>query len=304
MHLRVRRAPTRTVTVTTTTDETTTGKALLAPRGDSLRQRHRGDRLRARPPSGTTTIILPSGTYPLSGGTLSLTRDATIARRRRLGTTISGGGPSRCSTSARRPGRRSAASRSREGQRPHSVREPTVLLRPERTGRQRRRDRNAGTLTLVNSVVCGNTASAGRTQTSSSCALPFGDSLPPRGERRFRWRRRRDLQHRHDDDRKLDHRRQYNAGRDGTEPAPPERPTRAPGGGRWRWQRRLGAGIHNDRGTTTITGSTICGNNAGPGGNGGPGQRRQLRGERRRQPGAQAQGRRRRRDRQLRGLSP
>ena len=168
MHASAARADS-TVTVTTTTDETTTGERhLLAARGDSLRRAAPRRPTAGPAPSGTTTIILPSGHYLLSGGTLSLTRATRSFGGAAAGTTIIDGGGASQVLNVGASSQSSIGGVTVTGGASGLIPcgSPPCFFAGE-DGAPGGGISNAGTLTLVSSVVSGNTASAGDPTSSS-----------------------------------------------------------------------------------------------------------------------------------------
>lgn len=160
MHASAARADS-TVTVTTTTDETTTGNGTCSLREAILYASGTAETDCGPAPSGTTTIILPSGHYLLSGGTLSLTRDATIQGAAAGTTIIDGGGAAQVlnvGASSQSSIGGVTVTGGASGLIPCGS--PPCFFAGE-DGAPGGGISNAGTLTLVNSVVSGNTASAG-----------------------------------------------------------------------------------------------------------------------------------------------
>jgi CSLREA domain-containing protein len=150
-----------TVTVTTTTDETTTGDGTCSLREAILYANGTAETDCGPGATGTTTIVVPAGHYVLSQGALPITGNAVIQGQGASGTIIDAGGGSQVVSVG-------AASQSTlsgvtitGGTSGHVPCSGFFCLFIARNGAPGGGIVNAGSVQLVNSIVSGNVASSG-----------------------------------------------------------------------------------------------------------------------------------------------
>jgi CSLREA domain-containing protein len=266
-----------TVNVNTTSDAPAAGQCSLR---EAINYANGGSQpgCAAAPASGTTVISLPSGTYALTGGALSVAANVTIIGQGPSSTTISGGNSSQVfniAASVQVTLSQVTITGGLSGVPSTGCSGPPFFSCPMENGNNGGGIVNAGTLTLDRTIVTGNNASAG-TLPSALILFFCSPNCPPRAGASAGnggWGGGIDNSGTLTITNSTISNNSAGQGGDGTNATSGQGSNAGPGatGGTGGVGGSAGAIYNEGGGRLTISGSTISGNSAGRGGNAGGG---------------------------------